>query len=63
MLNQSPLVRRSASYGYQVPYAAQIRAEADILTMAVGVIVMPIRRNKFCRRARRISSRWARDVA
>ena len=26
-------------YGYQVPFAAQIRAEADIATMAVGLIV------------------------
>jgi 2,4-dienoyl-CoA reductase-like NADH-dependent reductase (Old Yellow Enzyme family) len=26
-------------YGYQVPFAAQIRAEADLPTMAVGLIV------------------------
>jgi 2,4-dienoyl-CoA reductase-like NADH-dependent reductase (Old Yellow Enzyme family) len=26
-------------YGYQVPYAAQIRAQADIRTMAVGLII------------------------
>ena len=26
-------------YGYQVPFAAQIRAEAEIATMAVGLIV------------------------
>ena len=26
-------------YGYQVPYAEQLRAEADIMTMAVGLIV------------------------
>jgi 2,4-dienoyl-CoA reductase-like NADH-dependent reductase (Old Yellow Enzyme family) len=26
-------------YGYQVPFAAQIRAEADVATMAVGLIV------------------------
>ena len=26
-------------YGYQVPFAAQIREEADIATMAVGLIV------------------------
>jgi 2,4-dienoyl-CoA reductase-like NADH-dependent reductase (Old Yellow Enzyme family) len=26
-------------YGYQVPYAEQIRTEADIMTMAVGLIV------------------------
>jgi 2,4-dienoyl-CoA reductase-like NADH-dependent reductase (Old Yellow Enzyme family) len=29
----------SPSYGYQVPYADAIRREADILTMAVGLIV------------------------
>lgn len=28
-----------AGYGYQVPYAAKIRAEADIMSMAVGLIV------------------------
>ena len=39
MLDRSPLVSRSGSYGYQVPYAEQIRAEAGILTMAVGLIV------------------------
>ncbi len=27
------------SYGYQVPYAEKLRREADIMTMAVGVIV------------------------
>jgi 2,4-dienoyl-CoA reductase-like NADH-dependent reductase (Old Yellow Enzyme family) len=27
------------TYGYQVPYAAQVRAEAEIATMAVGLIV------------------------
>lgn len=27
------------SYGYQVPYATRIRQEADILTMAVGLII------------------------
>ena len=26
-------------YGYQVPYAEKIRVEADIMTMAVGLIV------------------------
>ncbi len=30
---------RSKYYGYQVPYAEQIRAEAGIMTMAVGHIV------------------------
>jgi 2,4-dienoyl-CoA reductase-like NADH-dependent reductase (Old Yellow Enzyme family) len=28
-------------YGYQVPFAARIRAEADVATMAVGLIVDP----------------------
>lgn len=28
-------------YGYQVPFAAQIREEADIATMAVGLVVDP----------------------
>jgi 2,4-dienoyl-CoA reductase-like NADH-dependent reductase (Old Yellow Enzyme family) len=27
------------AYGYQVPYAREIRADADIMTMAVGMIV------------------------
>jgi 2,4-dienoyl-CoA reductase-like NADH-dependent reductase (Old Yellow Enzyme family) len=30
---------RAKNYGYQVPYAEKIRAEADIMTMAVGHIV------------------------
>lgn len=30
---------RAVRYGYQVPYAQQIRAQADIMTMAVGNIV------------------------
>jgi len=30
---------RARSYGYQVPYAEKIRAEADMMTMAVGHIV------------------------
>ena len=29
----------SMSYGYQVPYADDVRREADIMTMAVGLIV------------------------
>jgi len=29
----------SPGYGYQVPYAAQIRAQAEIKTMAVGLII------------------------
>ena len=40
MLERSPMDGiRSQKYGYQVPYAEQIRTEADIMTMAVGHIV------------------------
>jgi len=40
MLERSPMDGiRSQKYGYQVPYAEKIRAEADIITMAVGHIV------------------------
>jgi len=36
----SPLsAGKAPTYGYQVPYSAQVRAEADITTMAVGLIV------------------------
>ncbi len=36
----SPVVSAGpVTYGYQVPYAEKIRKEADILTMAVGLIV------------------------
>jgi len=36
----SPVVSAgTVTYGYQVPYAAKIRAEAGIATMAVGLIV------------------------
>lgn len=31
--------KRAITYGYQVPYAEQIRREADIKTMAVGLII------------------------
>lgn len=31
--------KRSNTYGYQVPYAEQIRRESDVMTMAVGHIV------------------------
>src|SRR3712207_321784 len=40
-------------YGYQVPHAAQIRAEADIPTMAVGLRSEERRVGKECR------SRWS----
>ena len=40
MLERSPMDGiRSQKYGYQVPYAEKIRAEADMMTMAVGHIV------------------------
>jgi 2,4-dienoyl-CoA reductase-like NADH-dependent reductase (Old Yellow Enzyme family) len=32
---------RSEHYGYQVPYAARVRAEAGVATMAVGLVVDP----------------------
>ena len=34
-----PNFARLTRYGYQVPYAEQIRREADIMTMAVGLII------------------------
>lgn len=34
-----PAWHQPVHYGYQVPYAERIRADADILTMAVGLIV------------------------
>jgi 2,4-dienoyl-CoA reductase-like NADH-dependent reductase (Old Yellow Enzyme family) len=40
ILERSPMDSvRARRYGYQVPYAETIRAEADIMTMAVGHIV------------------------
>ena len=39
-LTGSPVISAGpVSYGYQVPYAEKIRAEADMRTMAVGLIV------------------------
>lgn len=39
-LTSSPMnAKRANTYGYQVPYAAQLRSEADVMTMAVGHIV------------------------
>ena len=39
-LTSSPMsARRANTYGYQVPYADQIRREAEMMTMAVGHIV------------------------
>jgi 2,4-dienoyl-CoA reductase-like NADH-dependent reductase (Old Yellow Enzyme family) len=34
-----PNFARLTRYGYQVPYAEQIKREADIMTMAVGLII------------------------
>lgn len=40
MAQRSPMEQgRAIHYGYQVPYAEQIRREADIKTMAVGLII------------------------
>lgn len=36
---QGPASAAAIDYGYQVPYAEKIRKEADIMTMAVGLIV------------------------
>jgi 2,4-dienoyl-CoA reductase-like NADH-dependent reductase (Old Yellow Enzyme family) len=36
-----PFGSLSRDFGFQVPYAARIRKEADIATMAVGLIVDP----------------------
>jgi 2,4-dienoyl-CoA reductase-like NADH-dependent reductase (Old Yellow Enzyme family) len=36
---QGPASTSAIDYGYQVPYAEKIRNEADIMTMAVGLIV------------------------
>ncbi len=45
-------------YGYQVPYAARVRAEAGVATMAVGLVVDPARAGD--RRRRRGRPRRAR---
>lgn len=42
MLSASPSRMLPRTYGYQIPYAARIRREAHILTMAVGLIVHPL---------------------
>ncbi len=39
MLDHPPPGAHAPGYGYQVPYARDIRAGADIMTMAVGMIV------------------------
>jgi 2,4-dienoyl-CoA reductase-like NADH-dependent reductase (Old Yellow Enzyme family) len=39
MSDRVPASEGAPTYGYQVPYARQIRAGADIMTMAVGMIV------------------------
>jgi 2,4-dienoyl-CoA reductase-like NADH-dependent reductase (Old Yellow Enzyme family) len=38
-MTAKPIVGIPVAYGYQVPYAERIRREADIKTMAVGLIV------------------------
>jgi 2,4-dienoyl-CoA reductase-like NADH-dependent reductase (Old Yellow Enzyme family) len=37
-MDGDPLVNTPPTYGYQVPYAARIRRDAGIMTMAVGLI-------------------------
>jgi 2,4-dienoyl-CoA reductase-like NADH-dependent reductase (Old Yellow Enzyme family) len=39
MSDRVPASEGAPTYGYQVPYAREIRASADIMTMAVGMIV------------------------
>ncbi len=39
ILGRAPAGALKPAYGYQVPYAEQIRKEANIMTMAVGLIV------------------------
>jgi len=39
LLGKPPVGALKPTYGYQVPYAEQIRREAGIQTMAVGLIV------------------------
>jgi len=39
LTSKVPNFFRLNTYGYQVPYAEQIRREADIMTMAVGLII------------------------
>ncbi|HEY0337457.1 MAG TPA: NADH:flavin oxidoreductase/NADH oxidase [Burkholderiales bacterium] len=39
MSDRVPASEGAPTYGYQVPYAREIRAGADIMTMAVGMIV------------------------
>jgi 2,4-dienoyl-CoA reductase-like NADH-dependent reductase (Old Yellow Enzyme family) len=39
LTSKVPNFFRLTEYGYQVPYAEQIRREADIMTMAVGLII------------------------
>jgi 2,4-dienoyl-CoA reductase-like NADH-dependent reductase (Old Yellow Enzyme family) len=39
MSDRVPASEGAPTYGYQVPYARQIRSGADIMTMAVGMIV------------------------
>jgi 2,4-dienoyl-CoA reductase-like NADH-dependent reductase (Old Yellow Enzyme family) len=48
----SPVVSAGpVSYGYQVPYAERLRRDADIMSMAVGLIVHADQASRFCRRA------------
>jgi 2,4-dienoyl-CoA reductase-like NADH-dependent reductase (Old Yellow Enzyme family) len=39
LTSKVPNFFRLTEYGYQVPYAEQIKREADIMTMAVGLII------------------------
>ncbi|MGE0151008.1 MAG: NADH:flavin oxidoreductase/NADH oxidase [Reyranellaceae bacterium] len=49
-------------YGYQVPYAEKIRAEADIMTMAVGLIVHADQAEDILQRGRADLVALAREI-
>jgi len=49
-MRDSPVVGTGpVGYGYQVPYAAKVKSEADILAMAVGLIVHADQAEQFLR--------------
>jgi 2,4-dienoyl-CoA reductase-like NADH-dependent reductase (Old Yellow Enzyme family) len=62
-LGHSPMDgARTKRYGYQVPYAEQIRREADIMTMAVGHIVHADQAEAILRQARADLVALAREI-
>jgi 2,4-dienoyl-CoA reductase-like NADH-dependent reductase (Old Yellow Enzyme family) len=62
-LGHSPMDgERSRKYGYQVPYAEKIRAEAGIMTMAVGHIVHADQAEEILQKGRADLIALAREV-